>query len=112
MQRRFTSTTLLITGALLVWLADFAFVYVFGAVACARGFSHLVPAVTTVASLSAAAMTVWLLRRGYRAHRVSAIDEHSRFIAFVTFATSVIALVAFVLLLLPPLLIKACETSV
>jgi hypothetical protein len=115
MQRRFTSTTVLLTGALLVWLADFAFVYVFAAVACARGFADvqtfgvpLVPAITTVASLSAGAITLWLLRRGHRAQQASAVDEHSRFIAFVTLASSVIALVALLMLLLPPLLIRAC----
>lgn len=110
MQHRFTATTFLLTGALLVWMADFAFVYVFTAVACARDFSHWVPVVTTVASLSAGAATLWLLRRGYRAHRASAIDAHGRFIAFVTLATSVIALVAVVMLILPPLLIRACST--
>lgn len=111
MQHRFTSTTFLLTGALLVWMADFAFVYVFAAVACARDFAvELVPAVTTAASLGAGVVTVWLLRRGYQAHRASAVDEHSRFIAFVTLATSVIALVALVLLILPPLLIKTCPS--
>lgn len=110
MQHRFTSTTFLLTGALLVWMADFGFVYVFTAVACARDFAHLVPAVTTAASLGAGAVTLWLLRRGYRAHQADAIDEHSRFIAFVTLATSIIALLALVMLLLPPLLIRACPT--
>lgn len=110
MQHRFTSTTLLLTGALLVWLADFGFVYVFAAVACARNFAHLAPAVTTVASLIAGAVTLWLLGRGYRAHQASAIDEHGRFIAFVTLATSVIALVGLVMLILPPLLIRACAS--
>jgi hypothetical protein len=110
MQHRFTSTTFLLTGALLVWMADFGFVYVFTAVACARGFAQVVPAVTTVASLVAGAVTLWLLRRGYRAHQASVIDEHSRFIAFITLATSVIALVALLMLLLPPLLIRACAT--
>jgi hypothetical protein len=112
MQHHFTATMLVLTGALLVWMADFAFVYVFAAVACARGFAvPLVPAVTTLASLTAGVATVWLLRRGYRAHQAAAIDEHSRFIAFVTLATSVIALVALVMLLLPPLLIRACAQS-
>jgi hypothetical protein len=42
MQHRFASTTFLITGGLLVWMADFVFVYVFVAVACARGFADIV----------------------------------------------------------------------
>lgn len=110
MQHRFTSTTFLLTGALLVWMADFGFVYVFTALACARDFAHLAPMVTTVASLFAGAVTVWLLHRGYREHRARAIDDHSRFIAFITLATSVIALVALLMLLLPPFLIRACAT--
>jgi hypothetical protein len=108
MQHRFTSTTFLLTGALLVWMADFAFVYVFTAVACARDFAHLAPTVTTVASLIAGVITVWLLHRGYRSHRASALDQHNRFIAFVTLATSVVALVALIMLILPPLLVRAC----
>lgn len=118
MQHRFTSTTLLLTGGLLVWMADFAFVYVFAALACARGFADgdifglpLVPAVTTLASLSAGVATVWLLRRGYRAHLETVTDEHGRFIGFVTLATSVIALVALLMLILPPLLIRACAEA-
>lgn len=106
MQHRFTSTTFLLTGALLVWIADFAFVYVFSAVACARDVGvSLVPVVTTAASLAAAVATVWIWRRGYRAHRAS---EHGRFIGFVTLATSTIALVALGMLILPLLLIRAC----
>jgi hypothetical protein len=108
MQRRFTSTTLMLTGALLVWLADFAFVYIFAAVACARGFANLTPSVATAASLSAAAVTVWLLRRGYRAYQATSADEYSRFIAFVTLATSAIALIALLMLIIPPLTIRSC----
>ena len=90
-------------------IADFAFVYVFSAVACARDFGIVViPAVTTGASVIAAIATVWLWRRGYRTHQTS---EHGRFIAFVTVATSTIALVALGMLILPPLLIKACTST-
>ena len=112
---RFAPTVFVLTGALLVWMADFGFVYVFAAVACARGFADahvfglpLVPMSTTLASLAAAAVTVWLFRRGYRAHRAVAMDEHDRFIAFVTLATSGLALIALVMLILPPLMIRAC----
>jgi hypothetical protein len=114
-QHRFASTAFVLTGGLLVWITDFGFVYVFAAVACARGFADadvaglpLVPTVTTLASLAAGAVTVWLLRRGYRAHQAVAIDEHNRFIAFVTLATCGLALIALLMLILPPLLIRAC----
>jgi hypothetical protein len=106
MQHRFTSTAFLLTGALLVWIADFAFVYVFSAVACVRDFGvSLIPAVTTTASVMAGIATAWLWRRGYRAHQA---NGQGRFIGFVTLATSAIALVALGMLILPPLLIRAC----
>ena len=112
---RFAPTAFVLTGGLLVWMADFSFVYTFAAVACARGFADasvlglpLVPAVTTLASLAAGAVTAWLFRRGYRAHQAVAVDEHNRFIAFVTLATCGIALIGLVMLILPPLLIRAC----
>jgi polyferredoxin len=112
MRRHFGSTAFLLMGALLVWIADFVFVYVFAAVACARGFgASLVPAVTTAASLTAGVVTIWLLRRGYRAQRMSAIDEQGRFIAFVTLATGAIALVALGMLILPPMLVRACGST-
>lgn len=118
MQHRFASTTFLITGGLLVWMADFVFVYVFVAVACARGFADivilgwpLVPVVTGVASLAAAVTTFWLILRGYKEKQRAAADEHARFLGFVTFATSGIALVALALLALPPWMVSACEIT-
>lgn len=118
MQHRFTSTTFLLTGGLLVWIADFAFVYVFAAVACARGFADvdvlglpIVPVVTTLASLCAGLATAWLLRRGYRIRSGPAIDESQSFIGFVALATCVIALIALAMLILPPLLTSACART-
>lgn len=118
MERRFASTTFLITGGLLVWMANFLFVYVFAAVACARGFADvlilgwpLVPVVDISASLAAAVATLWLLRRGYKEKQRAAADEHARFIGFVTFATSGIALVALALLALPPWMVNSCATQ-
>jgi len=116
MQHRFTPTTLLITGGLLIWMTNFMFVYVFAAVACARGFAHLrlvslpiIPVVTTVATLLAGAVTIGLVRQGVKRLGAPAGDEHTRFIGFVTLATSGIALVALILLALPPLLVVACD---
>jgi hypothetical protein len=115
MQHRFGSTTFLITGGLLIWMADFVFVYVFVAIACARGFADvvilswpLVPVVTSVASLAAAAFTFWLLLRGYREKQRAAADAPARFFGFVTFATSGFALVALALLALPPWMVSTC----
>lgn len=105
-------------GSLLAWLADFVFVYVFAAVACARGLAAMrfmgigiVPLATLLSTLAAAVVTLVLMRiAARRIHRPST-DEHSRFIAFVAFATSVLGLIAAVWLALPALLIAACAGS-
>jgi hypothetical protein len=115
MQHPFTRTTFLILGGLLVWIADFVFVYVFVAVACARGFADvswfgapIVTMMTLLASVIAGAATVLVVRCGYRLQRDVATDEQSRFIGFVTLASSGIALIALVLLVLPALVVSAC----
>jgi hypothetical protein len=102
-------------GGLLVWMADFVVVYVFAAVACARGFADarwvgvpVVTLMTLIASLVAGAATVVIVRRGYRLQRDVATDEPSRFIGFVALASGGIALIALVLLVLPALVISAC----
>src|SRR3990170_6969517 len=104
MQHRFAPTTFLITGGLLIWMTNFMFVYVFAAVACARGFAQLrlanlpiIPVVTTMAVLLAGAATIELLRQGVKRLRAAGGDEHTRFIGFVTLATSAIALVALIM---------------
>lgn len=115
MQHRFTTTTFLMVGGLLVWMADFVFVYVFAALACARRFANVtllgwpvVPLATVLASLLAAAVTVAIVRRGYVLHRRDESDEHTRFIGFVTWAGGALALVALVLLVMPALVTNAC----
>jgi len=115
-EHRFTPTTLFIAGSLLVWMADFVLVYVFAALACARGFADvevarlpIVPVVTTACSLAAGVITFVLLRKGFIAMRADAASEHSRFLGFVTLTTSVLALISLVLIALPPLLTSACE---
>ena len=114
-EHRFTPTSLLLVGSLLIWMADFVVVYVFAALACARGFASsrvfgmpIVAAVTTMCTVAAAVCTVFLLRHGLAAMRNTASTEHGRFIGFVAFTTSVLAILAFILLALPPLAISAC----
>jgi hypothetical protein len=111
----FTTTAFSILGGLLVWIADFVFVYGFAAVACARGFSDvswfgvpIVTLMTLLASLVAGAVTVLIVRRGCRLHRREPADEHARFIGFVTCASGGLALIALVLLALPALVVSAC----
>jgi hypothetical protein len=115
MQHRFTATTFLVLGGLLVWMADFLFVYVFAAVACARGFADasalglpVVTLATLISSIVAGAITVWIIRRGYRLHHAEGMDEHTRFIGFVTFASGALALVALILLVMPVMVMSAC----
>ena len=115
MQHRFTPTTFLVLGGLLVWMANFVVVYVFAAVACARGFADasllgwpIVTLVTLLASLIAGAITVLIARRGYRMHSAVEMDEHTRFIGFVTLAGGGLALVALVLLVMPVMVTRAC----
>src|SRR5690606_38859838 len=99
MQDPLTATSCLIYGVLLVWMADFVFVYVFAAVACAKGFADasllglpVLTLVTLLASLLAGVVTVLIVRRGYRLHNGPELDEHTRFIGFVTSASGGLAL--------------------
>ena len=96
-------------------MADFALVYVFAAVACARGFADasvlglpVVPLMTLLASLLAGMVTVLIARRGYQLHRAAEMDDHTRFIGFVTLAGGGLALVALVLLVMPAMVMSAC----
>ena len=66
-ERPFTRTTFLITGGLLIWIANFVFVYVFAALACARASqtsaclaSASCRVTTTLATILAGAATAWL----------------------------------------------------
>lgn len=114
MQHRFTPTLFFIWGGLLVWAADFLFVYVFAALACARGFVDqrvagfpIVPFAITLASIVALLATAALMWRALRrAHGNARADEHSRFILFLAIALSALALVAIVWTALPPLLLQ------
>jgi len=116
-QHAFGMTTLFIVGALVAWLGAFLVVYVFAAIACAKGFAHvrilglpIVPVVTTLTCLFTAGITIVLMRKVGARLRTEAASEHERFIGFVAFATSAIAIFALVLLALPPLVMNACQT--
>jgi hypothetical protein len=105
----------LVAGGLLAWMADFVLVYVFAALACARGFADatlvglpIVPLVTVLASLTAGTITILIGRRGYRMRHAAEVDEHTRFIGFVALAGGSLALVALLLLVMPVLVTSAC----
>ena len=67
MEKRFVRSALFATGGLLIWAADFLFVYVFAALACERGFAHAVPWVSSVTAVVAAAACVVMLVAGLQA---------------------------------------------
>jgi hypothetical protein len=115
-QHRFAVTTLFIWSSLLIWMADFLFVYVFAALACARRFADvqgfgglgIVPVAATTATLLAALATAclaWFAAR--RLRQESTADPHTQFIRSVTFGTSVLVLIALAWLALPPLIAQA-----
>jgi hypothetical protein len=111
-ERRFARTVLFMTGGLLLWILNFAFVYVFGAIACARGFVSfrlfglgIVPVIATLASLVAAALTGRLL---VVALRSPVHDEQGSFLRFVACATCTLALGTFAWIGLPPLVVGVC----
>ena len=116
----FTSTTFYIWSGLLIWMANFAFVYVFAALACARGFADVrlfgfgvVPLTTVVSCTLAAVATgavMWLARQ--RIQKNARENEHSNFIRFVVMATGLLALIAMLYVLLPPgLLTTHCSSG-
>jgi hypothetical protein len=112
---RFTPTAFLICGAVLIWIGNFLFVYVFAALACARRFSQLqvvgvdiVPLVSSASSILAALAVIllmWTARRRLRDELSAA--THSRFISLVTLGLGGLALVALLWVALPPLLMDA-----
>jgi uncharacterized RDD family membrane protein YckC len=112
---RFASTTLLIWGGLLAYALSFLVVYVFTALACARGFADTrvlaIPIVPFVASTwgvaAALGMTVLIVRVLQRDREPA--DEHTRFIRFLAAGVSGISMLALVLLMLPALMLgDAC----
>jgi uncharacterized membrane protein len=116
-EHRFGATTFLLTGGLLIWMANFMFVYVFAALACARGFATMhffgigiVPLITTLASIAASVATGLLCRSSIRKRAGQGEDEHGAFIRFVTYATCLLAFVALVWIALPSLVVDACRS--
>jgi len=106
----FTRTSFLICAALLIWLATFTCAYVLAALGCALAFDgvrfagfRIVPLITTVMILAAAATTFVLMRRA-----LAKQDERplAQFVRFVCIATGVLASLAFLLLWLPPLFLR------
>ena len=106
----FTRTTLLISGALLIWLATFTCVYVLAALGCALTFDdvrvlgfRIVPLVSTLMIAGASAAAFALMRRALAKREGSPLAQ---FIRFVCIATGGLAFVSLLLLWLPPLFLR------
>jgi hypothetical protein len=72
----------LITGGLLAWAADFLFIYVFTAIACARGYAGytvlgagIVPLASAVSTLLALGATAWMVVVAQRWERTAGGDD-------------------------------------
>lgn len=115
MSPRFASTALVIWSGLLIWAADFLFVYVFAALACARGFAALqigaigiVPLAAIAASALAAALTGAVMWWCWRRLRASSMpDSPTTFVYGVAFILGGLSIIAIAWNLLPALLLRA-----
>ena len=103
----FTATTVFMCGGLLIWAADFFFVYVIAAIACAKGYASstvlgvpFVAFVATVVTLLAAAATVLLVRVAVGQLRAQG-ERGSRFIYFLAASLGGMALLAIFFNVLP-----------
>ncbi len=118
MELRFSRTALSVAAGLLIWAADFLFIYVFAALACARGFSQttllglgIVPLASTVATLLAGAASVAVIAAGSRraaAARAYAGDQATALVFLGRLATIVamLALIAVAFVGLPGVLVR------
>jgi hypothetical protein len=113
--RSFTRVAFLITASLLVWLACFAAIYVLGAIACVRGFTHVrlagvaLPAATSILLLLAATgFTICQIRQALRQRRRG--DQNAKFAGFLALSLGTLALMGLGLLAVPALLLHpACS---
>lgn len=118
---RFPRTTLTVTAGLLIWATDFLFIYVFAALACARGFAHttvlgfdIVPFMSTLATAAAAASIALIVAGARRAvvARAASVEDTpaSAFLGRLAMIVAMLALIAIALTGLPGLLVRgSCE---
>lgn len=104
MQPRFLRTALFVMAGLLIWSVDFAFTYVFAAVACARGFAGrsvlgmgIVPfaiVAATIVCAAAAGAVLWRALHGYRQARRASTADTEQFLLFTAFTVAALSLLA------------------
>lgn len=112
--RRFTSVILFMTAGLLIWAAQFAILYAFNALACARGFAAatmlgfgVVPLAVTAATLIAVSASAWVLWRGLAADDASA-DATGAFVNYTAIGVAVLGIVAVIWNWVPALIVPPC----
>ena len=111
---RFPRTALFTAAGLLIWAADFLFIYIFAAVACARGFADvtvlgagIVPLASFVATVSALAMTGLIIAAGAR-RAGKAGSGNGAFLGALAAIAALVALIAIVFTGLPGLMLRTC----
>lgn len=115
-RRYFPRTALFVTAGLLIWATDFLFIYVFAAIACARGHAGatvlgigIIPLASTVATLAAAGACLGVVMAGRREARPAAAESaNGGFIAGLAAIAAALALIAIVFTGLPALLLQTC----
>jgi hypothetical protein len=114
--RAFVRTTSFVSAGLLIWAVDFLFIYVFAALACARGYADvtflgvgIVPFTSTAATVIAAGATITVMRAGASKSSDRAVPENGdtpTFLARLALIVAMIALIAVAFTGLPGLLVS------
>lgn len=115
----FIRKSLFMIGGLLVWGAHFGIVYVFNALACARGFVAvsvfglgIVPVVVVGSTILALAATGWILLLAYRRTGPAAASRDDKavneFLRYTTITIATLSLVAIAWSGVPALIVPPC----
>lgn len=114
-RRSFVGSAALMLGGLLVWAVYFLFVYVFNALACARGFAGaellgigLVPFTIGAATLAALLIVAALGLVAARRARAAQADDVARFLRYTAALVALLSFVAVAWTGLSLLLIAPC----
>lgn len=116
MESRFPRAALFTTAGLLIWAADFLFIYIFAAIACARGFANatllgigIVPLASAFSTVIAAAATCAVILVGAQRDRADHGEPSTgAFVGQLAMIAALIALIAIVFTGLPGLLLRTC----
>jgi hypothetical protein len=116
LKRSFPRTAFYAAGGLLIWAADFLFIYVFAAIACARGYADttvlgigIVPLAGAIATLLAAGASAAIFLAGRREARPAVADSaNGGFLPGLAAIAALLALIGIVFTGLPALLLRTC----